>query len=69
MLEHHMPHDGIVLKPIHRYVFAIAGQFLTAMWHFADQHEMRIHLMQRLAPAKKWNTSAIAGISSFSAAL
>ncbi len=43
VLEHHMPDDGVVLQPVHRHVFAITGQFLTAVGHFADQHEVRIH--------------------------
>lgn len=33
---HHMPHHGVIFKPVHRHILAVAGEFLTAVGHFAD---------------------------------
>nr|GFC86726.1 hypothetical protein [Tanacetum cinerariifolium] len=43
VLEHHVPHGGVILQPVHRHVLAIAGQLLPAVRHFADEHEVRVH--------------------------
>ena len=41
--EHHMAHGGVVLQTVHGHVLAITRQFLTAVGHFADEHEVGVH--------------------------
>src|SRR5450830_361274 len=43
VLEHHMANGGVVLQPIHGHVLTIPRQFLTAVRHFADEHEVGVH--------------------------